>query len=101
MSRSCSFRLMGKRRQVEILLGLADPASDRNVAIHLKSALMRHARVRGERDVCEREGVACEIAAAPELALQMIERGNAALDLLRIKLGNLLAEIDHVEAADG
>src|SRR5579859_6086422 len=86
--------------QAEAGLDLADPAPDRNIAIHVKSAFMRNARVGRERDIGEREGAADKEAALAEMAFKMIERRIAALHLLRIELGCLLAEIGHLKAAD-
>src|SRR5262245_56245815 len=94
----CS-RSSARRRKTEIFFGLTDPAPDRTVAAEVEAALMSDAGIGQQRNVGERDGVAGKAAACGEMLLHAVERRIAALDLFGIELRDVLAEIDHVEAA--
>src|ERR1700751_3782965 len=83
------------------MFAVRDPPPDGVIAGQIETALMRNTRVSKQCHVREREVVAQEITRAGELSLQLIERGIAALHQVRIELVVRLAEIDHLEAADG
>ena len=89
------------RRQAERFFGLADPAAHRGIAVEMKAAFMRDARIGQQRDVGERDGVADQERRDGELVLHPRQRRIAALDLVGIEIGGRLAEIEHLEAAYG
>src|SRR5262245_11997692 len=87
-----------RRRQIEKDFGLANPAADGRMMAEIEAALMREARIGEQRDVGERNRVTREVAACRQMLLHAVERRIAALDLLRIELGGVLAEIDELKA---
>src|SRR5436305_10581042 len=88
-----------RRRKAEIGFGFADPATDGRVTAEIEAAFMRDTGIGKQRDVRERNRLASDEAAGGEMGLHPIERRIAALDLLGIELGDILAEIDQLEAA--
>src|SRR6185503_11317010 len=67
----------------------------------MKAAFMRDARVGQQRYVGERDGVAGQKWRDGELVLHPSQRRIAALDLVGVEVGSRLAQIEHLEAADG
>src|SRR5215216_70473 len=90
-----------RRRQAEEFFGRADPATHRGVAVEMKAAFMRDTRIGQQRYVGERDGVAGQEWRDGELVLHPRQRRIAALDLVGVKVGSRLAQIEHLEAADG
>src|SRR3954447_8653662 len=80
-------------------LGFADPAADGGITTEIEAAFMRDARIGKQRDVGKRNVITGEEAVCRQVLLHAIERRVAALDLFRIELGGVLAEIDDLEAA--
>ena len=95
----CSSRSQRAGGRPSELLGLADPAPHRGIAVEVKAALMRQPGIGQQRDVGERDAVADQKPRRGELMLHPRQRGIAALDLVGIEIGGRLAEIDHLEAA--
>src|SRR3954470_19297882 len=80
-------------------LGFADPAVDGGITTEIEAAFMRDARIGKQRDVGKRNVITGEEAVCRQMLLHAVERRIAALDLFRIELGGVLAEIDELEAA--
>src|SRR5829696_8865687 len=89
-----------RRREPEEFFGRADPAAHGGIAIEMKAAFMRDARIGQQRYVGERDGVAGQKWRDGELVLHPRQRRIAALDLVGVEVGSRLAQIEHLEAAD-
>src|SRR5438132_13464438 len=78
---------LSRRAQAQRLFGRADPASDRAIAVEMKTTFVRDPCIGQQRYVGERERIPDQEWRFGQLMLHSRQRGIAALQLVGIEIG--------------